>query len=82
MMNDFIRNPAVTINTSNSFYTIIISIYELHTPLESRVFLLVLSVYPCDTSLHVCHTTHCIIFCTFGEGRTPDLQIRILRLFH
>ena len=41
-----------------------------------------LSVYPYDTPLRICHSTFCIIFCTFGEGRTPDLQIRILRLFH
>ena len=32
-----------------------------------------LSVYPCDTSLHVCHSTLCIIFCILGEIRTPIL---------
>ena len=32
-----------------------------------------LSVYPCDTSLHVCHSTLLIIFCILGEIRTPIL---------
>ena len=45
MINDFIGNLALTINISHSFNTIVINIYELHTPLESRVFLLILSVY-------------------------------------
>ena len=27
--------------------------------------------YPCDTSLHVCHSTFCIIFCTLKEIQTP-----------
>ena len=32
----FIWNLALTTNISYSFYTIVINIYELHTPLESR----------------------------------------------
>ena len=30
-------------------------------------------MYPCDTSLHVCHSTLLIIFCTFGETQTHIL---------
>ena len=62
MINDFIGNLALTINISHSFNTIVINIYELHTPLESRVFLLILSVNPCVTSPHAYHSTLCIIF--------------------
>ena len=43
-----------------------------HTIRESSI-ILILSVYPCDTSLHVCHSTLCIIFCTFGETQTHIL---------
>ena len=31
--------------------------------------------YPCDTSLHVCHSTILIIFCTFGEIQTHILRV-------
>ena len=39
----------------------------------SHTIIELLSVYPYDTSLHVCHSTFCITFCTFGETQTHIL---------
>ena len=31
-------------------------------------------MYPCDTSLHVCHSTLLIIFCVYDGSRSHDLR--------
>ena len=47
--------------------------YDASHTIRELSIILILSVYPCDTSLHVCHSTLCIIFCTFGETQTHIL---------
>ena len=55
-MIDFIRNP----------------VSRLHTPLESWVLLLILSVYPCVTSLHAYQPTLCTINFVVKVGLEPN----------
>ena len=45
----------------------------------------ILSVYPCDTPLHVCHSTLCIILSVAGAGLEPAIlayETRRITNFH